>query len=306
LNFSRKENCSEHNLVEVFPMNKILTASYLVKDFRKELPMRYLTGILVLTSIFAVPKVSNAGGGDFRVPTTAAARELSNQLAFLQTAMAAIPGGPQGRGLWQQCDSVQGDLQFFQQQLKSQVSQEELFLNFDKMDAKLNQLMTDIKGFEKWDDAMRMVGKRVVAAGHDLQFALSIGDGTPARGGQATYRQTLSLLARSETFANMVRYVFNEQAVLQQWNAELASLHQAIKDFQGSQQNKAAAADVKTKFLATDQAWEKLVVRLKALPQGQYILLQSDGAQVDQVLSRLAPLVGVKDRRAPLTDPLAF
>jgi hypothetical protein len=197
-------------------------------------------------------------------------------------------------------------LQFFQQQLKSQVSQEELFLNFDKMDAKLNQLMTDIKGFEKWDDAMRMVGKRVVAAGHDLQFALSIGDGTPARGGQATYRQTLSLLARSETFANMVRYVFNEQAVLQQWNAELASLHQAIKDFQGSQQNKAAAADVKTKFLATDQAWEKLVVRLKALPQGQYILLQSDGAQVDQVLSRLAPLVGVKDRRAPLTDPLAF
>ncbi len=268
--------------------------------------MRYLTGILVVTSMVAIANVSNAGGGDFRGPTTAAARELSNQLAFLQTAMAAIPGGPQGRGLWQQCDSVQGDLQFFQQQLKSQVSREELYLNFDKMDAKLNQLLTDIKGFEKWDDAMRMVGKRVVAATHDLQFALSIGDSTPARGSQATYRQTLSLLARSETFTNMVRYVFNEQAVLQQWNADLASLRQAIKDFQGSQQNKATPADVKAKFLATDQAWEKLVARLKALPQGQSILLRSDGAQVDQVLARLAGLLGIKGRRATLLDPLAF
>ncbi len=267
--------------------------------------MRYLDGILVLTSLVAGPNVSR-GGDDFRAPTTGAARELSKQLSFLQTAMAAIPGGPQGRGLWQQCDSVQGDLQFFQEQIKSQVSREQLYLNFDKMDAKLNQLMSDIKGFEKWDDAMRMVGKRVVAAGHDLQFALSIGDGTPVRGSQATYRQTLALLTRTETFTNMVRYVFDEQAVLQQWNTDLASLHQAIKDFQGSQQNKATAADVKAKFRAADQVWEKVVVRLKALPQGQSILLQSDGAQVDQVFARLAGLLGIKGRRATLPDPLAF
>jgi hypothetical protein len=263
-------------------------------------------GVVFALAVLAVPHCVWAGGSDFRAATTAAARELSNQLSFLQQAMAAIPGGPMGRGLWGQCDSVQGDLQYFQQQLKSQVGREELYLNFDKMDAKLTQLMTDIKGFENWDVAIRMVAKRVTAAEHDLQFALSIGDGTPARAGQTMYRQTLALLNRSETFTSMVRYVFDEQAVLKQWNADLATLQQAIKDFQGAQQNKAAPADLKTKFTAMDQAWDKLVTRLKALPQGQAILLQSDGAQVDQVFARLAGLLGIKGRRATLPDPLAF
>lgn len=72
------------------------------------------------------------------------------------------------------------------------------------------------------------------------------------------------------------------------------------------QSNKATPADIRKQFLAADQAWSKLVGRLQALPQGQAILLQSDGAQVDQVLFRLAQLVGVKERRAPLPDPLAF
>src|SRR5579862_6250080 len=101
--------------------------------------MRYRTGILILATL-AVPQSVWAGGNDFRGPTTAAARELSKQLAFLQTAMADIPGGPMGRGLWGQCNSVQSDLILFQEQLKSQLSREELMLIFDKMDAKLNTL----------------------------------------------------------------------------------------------------------------------------------------------------------------------
>jgi len=49
-----------------------------------------------------------------------------------------------------------------------------------------------------------------------------------------------------------------------------------------------------------------LITRLKALPQGQYILLQSDAAQVDQVIFRLAQINGIKISRTPLPDPLAF
>ena len=268
--------------------------------------MKRIAGFLILSSMALTANPLLAGGDDFRAAATGAARELSRQLFFFQNTISLIPGPPGGRGLYQQCDTVQGDLQYFQQQLKRQVSREELFLNFDKMDAKLTQLLGDIKNFEKWDTALRTVAKRVLAAEHDLQFALSIGDGTPARAGQAAYRQTLALLTRSENFANMVRYVFDEQAVLQQWNADLAGFNQAIKEFQSLQNKKAPAADLKNQLLTANQAWEKLVARLKALPQGQSLLLQSDGAQVDQVLFRLAPLIGIKDRRAPLPDPLAF
>jgi hypothetical protein len=63
---------------------------------------------------------------------------------------------------------------------------------------------------------------------------------------------------------------------------------------------------VKTQLLATDQVWGKLLARVKALPQGQYLLLQSDAAQVDQVIFRLAKMSGITIGRAPLPDPFAF
>jgi len=60
------------------------------------------------------------------------------------------------------------------------------------------------------------------------------------------YRQTLALLTKSENFAGMVRYVFDEQAVLAKWNADLAPLSQAIAKLQSLQRNKAPQQDVKT------------------------------------------------------------
>jgi hypothetical protein len=268
--------------------------------------MRLHPGFLIVAGLAMAPGTLKAGGDGFRAAATGAARELSRQLFFLQNTISLIPGPPMGRGLYQQCDSVQGDLIYFQQQLQRQVGREQLMLNFDKMDGKLQQLLGDIKNFEQWDAAMKSVARRVRAADHDLQFALAGGAGAPAGGPQLAYRQTLALLTKSENFAGMVRYVFDEQAVLAQWNADLAALSQAIAKLQSVQQNKAAPDDVKNQLRATNQTWEKLVARLKALPQGQYVLLQSDAAQVDQVIFRLAQITGVKMGRTPLPDPLAF
>jgi hypothetical protein len=266
----------------------------------------HVFGCVLLAGTTVIPGSLNAGGDGFRAAATGAARELSRQLFFLQNTISLIPGPPMGRGLYQQCDNVQGDLIYFQQQLQRQVAREQLMLNFDKMDGKLQQLLDDIKGFEQWDAAMKSVARRVRAAEHDLQFALAGGAGAPAGGPKLAYRQTLALLTKSENFAGMVRYVFAEQAILPQWNADLAALSQAIAKLQSVQKNKAAPEDVKNQLRATDQTWEGLVARLKALPQGQYILLQSDAAQVDQVIFRLAQIAGIKIGRTPLPDPLAF
>jgi hypothetical protein len=268
--------------------------------------MRLRTTFIILAGLSMSASTPATAGEDFKPVATAAARELSRQLFFLQNTMALIPGPPTGRGLYSQCDAVQGDLVYFQQQLKRNVSREQLRLNFDKMDGKLDQLLSDIKGFEQWDNALRMVARRVQAAEHDLQFALAGASGATPGGPDLVYRQTLALLDKTENFAGMVRYVFAEQNVLNQWNADLAALKQALAKFQGVQKNKAPAEEVKNQLQAAEQAWQKLVARLKALPPGQYILLQSDAAQADQVIFRLAQIMGTNIGRAPLSDPLAF
>ena len=110
--------------------------------------------LAVVAAILVLGPVS-AGGDDYKVAASAAARELSKQLFYLQNTLSLIPGPPIGHGLYSQCDVVQLDLGYLRSQLKRQVTREQILANFDKMDARLNQLLADIKGFEKWDDALR-------------------------------------------------------------------------------------------------------------------------------------------------------
>src|SRR5262245_38568048 len=76
--------------------------------------------------VFLTPVLLAAGGNDSSTAATAAARELSRQLFYFQNTISSIPGPSMGRGLYQQCDGVQTDLIYFQQQLKRQVAREEL------------------------------------------------------------------------------------------------------------------------------------------------------------------------------------
>src|ERR1700736_6777200 len=96
------------------------------------IPMRLISGLLVLAGTILFSALVRAGGNDVTVPATGAARELSRQLFFLQNTMALIPGP--ARGLFQQGEVIQGDLIYLQQQLKRQVGREQLQLNFDKLD----------------------------------------------------------------------------------------------------------------------------------------------------------------------------
>jgi len=96
------------------------------------------------------------------------------------------------------------------------------------------------------------VAGRTRAAQHDLQFALANGS-TKVTVPRLTYRQTLNLLTRSENFTSMVRYVFAEQNVLGQWNAELTSLSHAIAKLQAVQKGNAPVQQVKDQLLATDR-----------------------------------------------------
>ena len=167
------------------------------------------------------------------------------------------------------------------------------------MDGKLQSMLSDISALEKWSPALRMTAQRLLAANHDLQFAMSSGDGTPARQSQVAYRQTLVLLSRTEDLEGLVRYLFFEMDSLTAWNADLKELRSAIAELQRVQK-KGSRDDIKQQLMKTDQAWEKLVTRFKGLREGQYLILRLDFGKVDQVFDRLARMYGIQNRRPPL------
>src|SRR5262249_42315249 len=147
-------------------------------------------GLILLASL-VFPNRGSAGGNDYKTAGTAAAPELFPQLVFLPQAISHISRATQGPGLFPQGDQGQKKLIFFQQQIKRTGSREELILNFDRLDQKLQQLLGDIKGFEKWDVAVRYVVRKVQAAENDLHFAVFSGD--EKKSSQVAYRQILVL-----------------------------------------------------------------------------------------------------------------
>lgn len=262
-----------------------------------------LMGLSHLGILFVIAAGLGQGGGqnDYYAGLTAAGRELSTKLDLFQQSLVTIGPSPSvGRGIYQQSNGIMYDLIYFQQQVKRQVSRDDLYIAYDKMDGKLETLLGDLKAFEKWDPALRMMAKQVISANHDVQFALAGGGDNAPRKGQAAYRQTLVILDRVGNLENLVRFVFDEQASLPAWNAEFKALRQSIADLQSAQKNKASKDEAKAKFQQTDQAWEKLVTRFKALNEDQQLLLRLGFGQVDQIFARLAPLFGIDNRRAPL------
>lgn len=242
-------------------------------------------------------------GGDqnYYAGVSASARELATKLDLFQQSLVTIGTSPSlGRGIYKQSMAIVYDLIYFQQQVKQQVSRDALYIAYDKMDGKLETLLGDIKLMEKWDPALRMMAKQVIAANHDVQFALAQTDATPARKSQAAYRQTLLALNRTDSLTNLVRFVFDEDDSLVQWNADLKALSQAIAQLQQVQKDKSSAADMKAQFQATDQAWEKLVTRFKSQSEQQQLLLRLSFGRTDQVFARLAALFGIQNRRAAL------
>lgn len=254
-------------------------------------------GILALALGQAPP------GDDYYAAATAAGRELSRQVEFLQRSFATIPGPPEGRGLYQQTENILVDVIYLRQQIQRKVAREDLYLAFDKVDGKLKSLEGDLQGFAKWVPAVKMTLQGVQAAQHDLHFALFSGDGAPARQTSAIYRQILVLKTKTENLANTVNYVFDEQDSLADWKAGFKTLRGEINQLQKMQNAKEKPEALKTQMQAVDASWDKLVAKMKALPEGQNFLLVSDFARVDAVFHRLAQSLTIKGRRAPLVDP---
>jgi hypothetical protein len=258
---------------------------------------------LALCATAPAARAQAGGDGTQYLPAVhAAARELARQLNQLQWVFPGAPGEESGRGLYKQTDQIQAALIYFRQQLQRKVGREKLYEAFDPVDKKVKQLLDDIQALEQWNKALKMVADRVQQADHDLAFALAAGDTTPARGADALYRQTLVLLADRTNLERLARYVFNERPPLKAWVDNLEAVRKTAVAFQQGQQNKAAKDQLQKLFRQMDEPWEKVMAQFRVSGQDQFLLIQQV-ARVDQILGRIARLVGIDNRRPPLTDP---
>src|SRR5882762_8227647 len=122
----------------------------------KEYFMRLFRGTMAILFGMALGSArASAGDADYYASVTAAARELSRQIDFLQRTFVMLPGPPEGRGLYQQSDTIQLDLSYFRARLRDKVGRDELYLAFERFDGKITQLLHDLEDFEKRIPAVR-------------------------------------------------------------------------------------------------------------------------------------------------------
>jgi hypothetical protein len=268
-------------------------------------PWHLVCALTILAGTGANPVTAQdpARGPEYWASVTAAAREMSSALDFFQDSFLMDSGPDNGRGLFKQSEQIRMALIYFKQQLGRQVSRDDLYLAFDKVDREVKGLLGDIKGLERWDSGLALAARRLQAADHDLHFALSTGDSSTTRVSQVIYRQTLALLARVENLDRTARWVYAEQPPLKAWTTDLGEMRQGVVALKQLQDKKAPVEDLRKQLEQVGKVWDRVVARFRGAGDDQH-LLQSAVARTDQGFARLARLFGIKDRLAPLSDNL--
>jgi len=262
-------------------------------------------GLLIQFGVALTPGQAVAQTQDWAA-LSASAREMSRQVDFLQQVFDNDPRLSQIRGLYQPSIELSGALLDFRSKVRNKVGLEELELSYFGVERSLNTTMGVIQDIRRTDPALQLVAGKLQAANSDLHFALFGGNDAPAKRSQVVYRQILSAKGFSENLQSTVRWVFMDREVLPLWLADLKGVSQALDALQQLQQKKASAEELKQQLVQAEKAWDKVVRRYRDTPEQVRVLLQNGMARVDQVFGRLATLLGVKDRRAPLPDNLSW
>ena len=199
--------------------------------------------------------------------------------------------------LFTQTMDFQSALIEFRQNVSGKASNEQIAIAFDTLDRKLTAILGEVQFLEKDLPALKMVCNKLKSAEHDLHFAVFSGDGNP-RQPEALYRQTLAQEDRVASLASNVNWVFARRDELQGWKDDLDAVQKSLVGLQKLQEGKKGTADqIKEQFIAADNTWNQVVQKYEAAKQNK-LLLQSFVVLVDQGFGWVAPLAGVKDRRA--------
>lgn len=232
----------------------------------------------------------------------AATREMAHQVDVFQQLLATNGRLKAVTGLWGEAGDIQQAVAEFKLLVSGKASREKIYLGYYSVEGKVNTLLDVMNGIKEGHPSIQLASRSLQTACHDLQFAVMGSDGSAKPNADSIYRQTLNAIAFNENLQTTVDWLYYEREALKTWTADLKGVRDALNEFKRLQASKADAKEIKAQFAAVEKAWEKVVSHYKDTPPQERILLTNRLAREDQTYGRLATLLGVKDRRAPLQD----
>ena len=265
--------------------------------------MRFLTSVAVLlTGIALVPSQAAAADLDQAAMTTAA-REVNNQINFLQELFGTNDQLSKINGLFQQTMDFQTSLSEFRQSVNAKASAEQLAISFDVVDRNLAAILGEVNFLEKDLPSLKIVCNKLRLAEHNLHFAVFGGTAGASRQNEKLLRQTLAQQALVESLANNVGWIFTNRDAAAGWKTDLAAVQASLVALQAVVPKKETTFDqIKEQFGQADKAWGKVIQRYNDAKPQDKVLMKSFVAMVDQNFSRLASLAKVEGRKATVTD----
>lgn len=260
--------------------------------------MRTLSLVLIQLTVVAV---FPAAAAEDRPAMIAASREVDRQITYLQELYGEDTELAQIGGIFGQTMDLQAALIEFRMKVNSQAASEDVALAFDAVDGKVSSILSEVAALEKRDTALRMICRRLRSAESDLHYAVFVASATPARQLAAISRQVSTQQVFLGCLMNNVNSVFSGKEALQEWKVDLAAVQKSLAVLQDLTQKKASEKELNEQMVRADKLWDKVVQRFEGSKQNKPALL-GFVAQIDQRFAKLSQVVGIKDRRAPLSD----
>jgi len=233
---------------------------------------------------------------------TAAAREMSRQVDFFQQVMISNDTLSNINGLWGQASDIQMAVGEFRDQLRNKATGEKLMLGYLTIEKRVKGVLDVISQVKDGHPSIQLAARALQTANNDLHFAVVGPSGAAKPGADAVYRQTLSAIACNENIKRTIGWLYAERPALKGWTTDLNAVRDALDKLQQLQDKKAADKDIKAQFAEVEKVWAAVVSRYKDTVEQERLLIANRVAKEDQVYGQMATLLGVKDRRAPLTN----
>lgn len=263
--------------------------------------MRMMCWISFLSTVIAALPATAAEEG---LAMIAATKEIDRQVSFLQELYSEDSKFAGIIGVFDQTTDLQAALINFRRKVNANASREAILLGFDMVEQKVSAILSSVALLEKSDPGLRLVCRHLRSAESDLHYAVFADNVTPALQLAVLNRQISTQQTFVSSLSNNVNLAFAGKEVLTGWKDDLSALQKSLLTLQELTDKKATLKELKEQVVHTDKLWDKIVQRYNDSKQNQpglqaFILL------VDQKFAKLSQVVGVKDRRASLTDGLS-
>lgn len=228
------------------------------------------------------------------------ARELLRALEQLKEYANDELSGQNNRKLYRQIEPVLSATTAFLALAADGVARDKLSAEFEKLDARLHQLIEVVDALQPRPRVLLRVAARLRAADYQLHHALAPGESSEARTTLMLERQGTLLADAAEGLERVASYAVGTAPGRAPLLDELAKLSKSSQHFAARLEKGTTKQYVEQEFAALTQAWHKVTGELQGLSPEEHLYFLRTACQFDRVHERIHRLLGVKGQRPQL------